>query len=195
MYNDYHNLKEETLFQLVKDSDELAYRELFDRYKELLFRHAQHMTKDSELSEDIVQDIFLMLWTKRTSIEINQSLESYLIKSVRNKILDYFSHQQVIEKYRDDVLSFSEQGICYTDDLVLEKELLEIIEREKCKLSPRTRDVFELNREQGHSYKEISAIFSTSEKTVKKQVHTALRILRTKFGSFFLLLILFFLFF
>lgn len=99
--------------------------------------------------------------------------------------MDYFSHQEVVEKYREDILSFVEQGICYTDDLLLEKELAAMIEREKSKLSPRTREVFELNREQGRSYKEISALLSTSEKTIKKQVHNALRILRTKFGSFF----------
>lgn len=185
MQYDYHNLKEETLFQLVKTNDALAYKELFDRYKELLFRHAYRMTQDSELSQDIVQDVFLVLWNKRAIIEISQSLEPYLIKSIRNKILDYFSHQEVVEKYREDVLSFVEEGVRYTDDLLLEKELAAMIEHEKSKLSPRTRQVFELNREQGHSYKEISALLSTSEKTIKKQVHNALRILRTKFGSFF----------
>ncbi|ULT23630.1 sigma-70 family RNA polymerase sigma factor [Sphingobacterium sp. E70] len=169
MQYDYHNLKEDTLFQLVKANDELAYRELFDRYKELLFRHAYRMTQDSELSKDIVQDIFLVLWNKRASIEISQSLEPYLIKSIRNKIMDYFSHQEVVEKYREDILSFVEQGICYTDDLLLEKELAAMIEREKSKLSPRTREVFELNREQGRSYKEISALLSTSEKTIKNR--------------------------
>jgi len=182
---DYKNLKEDILFHLVKADDGLAYKELFDRYKELLFRHAYRMTQDSELSKDMVQDVFLIIWNKRTAIEVSHSLESYLIKAIRNKILDYFSHQEVVEKYREDTLSFVEEGISYTDDFLLEKELAAIIEDEKSKLSPRTREVFELNREQGHSYKEISELLSTSEKTIKKQVHNALRILRTKFGSFF----------
>lgn len=182
MSTNYNKLTDIRLVQLLKVGDERAYRILFDRYKELLFRHALRMTNDIELSKDIIQEVFLMLWNKRSSLQKESSLESYLYKTTRNKILDYFSHQNIVEKHREHIQQYQNEAFWYTDDYLLEKELATLIAEEKEKLSPKTRIAFELNREQGYSYKEISELLSISEKTVKKQVHNALRILRTKFN-------------
>ncbi|WP_257669896.1 RNA polymerase sigma-70 factor [Parapedobacter tibetensis] len=168
---------------LLNKGDHDAFTEIYDRYAELLYRHAHKVLGDTEACNDVVQDVFLMIWNRRNSLEITDSLSAYLYKTVRNKVLDYISHQQVAERYADTIRDFVNQGAWITEDYIREKELLTIIESEKAKLSPRVRQVYELNRELDLSYKQIGQQLNISEKTVKKQVHNALRIIRLKIGS------------
>ncbi len=183
------------LVSRINAGDHAAFSELFQHYKSILYVHAYRMIADQEVCNDIIQEVFLKIWQNHQSFHITTSLIAYLFQAVKNKTLDYISHQKVINKYEIEIQSFIDTGICYTEDYLLEKELLASLEFNKAQLPPRTREIFELNKEQHLSYKEIGEKLSISEKTAKKQVHNALRFLRSKFYSLFLSLLLFFLFF
>ncbi|MCL8000644.1 sigma-70 region 4 domain-containing protein, partial [Brucella sp. 21LCYQ03] len=88
-------------------------------------------------------------------------------------------HEKVVNRYMSDMLDFQETGHVFTDEHLLEQELLQLIELNKAELPKRTKEIYELNKEQQLSYKEIAQKLSISEHTVKKQVHNALRYLRT----------------
>ncbi|PRD56835.1 RNA polymerase sigma factor [Sphingobacterium gobiense] len=164
----------------INAGDHRAFDELFSRYKEALYRHAYRMIPDTEVCNDIIQDVFLTIWAKHKTWHIKTSAISYLYQAVRNKVLDHISHEKVIDKYLGELADFERNGQCYTEESVLERELLALIEENKSNLPPRTREVFEMNREQQLSYREIGEKLSISETTAKKQVHNALRYLRTK---------------
>lgn len=185
----YQTYPETELISLLNEGDHQAFTEIYSRYVELLYRHAHKVLNDTDACNDVVQDVFLMIWARHKTIRILGSLSAYLYKAVKNRVLDYISHQQVAEKYADSIRNFVNQGLWIADDQLREKELLSIIEAEKTKLPPRTRQLYELNREQDLSYKEIAKQLNISEKTVKKQVHNALRTIRLKIGSLLSLLL------
>ena len=67
-----------------------------------------------------------------------------------------------------------------TDETIREKELKGIIEREIASLPAKMRAVFEMSRNENLSYKEIAEELCISDKTVKKQINNAIKILRKK---------------
>lgn len=180
----YRAYTEADLVLLLAISDHQAFTEIYHRYSRLLYRHAYKILEDTDACNDVVQDVFLVIWNNREVIRITGSLAAYLYRAVKNRVLDHISRQQVRDKYIREIARFAEEGTCTTDERLREKELLAIITAEKEKLPPRTREAYELNREQELSYREIGEQLNVSEKTVKKQVHNALRSIRLKIGSF-----------
>ncbi|MVN20452.1 RNA polymerase sigma factor [Mucilaginibacter arboris] len=179
---------DEILFDLLKQGHIAAYKEIYDRYKSILYIHAYKMLQDEEEAKDVVQEVFIILWNKRTEINLKTFLAAYLYKAVKNRILDLIANKKVRLKYEGSLQSFLLQGECLTDYNVREKELRIIIEREISSLPAKMRTVFELSRKEHLPYKQIAQRLNISDKTVKKQVNNAIKILRLKLGSLFILL-------
>ncbi len=180
----YSKVTDQNLIALLKEGDQVAYTEIFERYKVILYKHAFRLLKDQDEANDVIQDLFLTLWQKRNTLIFKTSLSSYLYTSVQNRIFDLIRHQRVAVKYVDSIRDFIEQGQYITDEQVRAKELTAIIEKEIAALPPKMRKVFELSRQEELSYKEIGQQLNISDKTVKQQVHNAVKILRLKLNSF-----------
>lgn len=187
----YTTLQDQVLFDLMKQEDETAYKEIYERYFDVLYIHAYRRVQNREEAQDIVQEIFTILWDKRESILLTTSLAAYLYTAVRNRILNIISHQQVVASYAQSLQHFIDHGICQTDHLARENQLIAMIEKEIAALPPKMQEIFALSRKAYLSHREIAAELGISEQTVKKQVNNALRILRTRLGLFAFLLMLF----
>ncbi|PTS94787.1 RNA polymerase subunit sigma-70 [Pedobacter sp. HMWF019] len=172
------------LLQLLQNGDRLAYAEIFERYKFILHHHALKKLPYREEVQDIIQEVFTTLWTKRESIQIHTNLSGYLYTSLKHSILDHFSRQKVRAKYVESMKSFSahEQVQLLPDHLIREKQLSAVIEAEINALPEKMRMVFELSRKTHLSHREIAEQLGISEKTVNRQVSNALKILRSRLG-------------
>ncbi|MES2457991.1 MAG: RNA polymerase sigma-70 factor [Bacteroidota bacterium] len=180
----YANDTDEKLAALLKQGDQYAYTEIFERYKVLLYKHAYRLLGDEDEANDIVSDLFLALWQKRENLNPQASLSAYLYGSIRNRVFDLMTHQKVITRYLDSIREFMVQGHYQTDEHIRAKELAAIIEREIAALPPKMRKVFELSRSGELSHKEIGEMLNVTEGTVKQQVHNAVKTLRLKIHSF-----------
>jgi RNA polymerase sigma-70 factor (family 1) len=178
----YRTLQDLVLFNLIKSEDEAAFKEIYERYFDVLYVHAYKRLQDKEEAQDVIQEVFTMLWDKRDYIELTSSLPAYLFTAVRNKIFNNLSHKKHASKYTHSLQHFIDQGTCQTDYLARENQLNALIEKEIAALPPKMQEVFSLSRNGYLTHKEIAAELNLSEQTVKKQVHNALRILRTKLG-------------
>jgi len=176
----YDEQSDRELVTLIREGDEKAFAALYKRYNGVLFLHARRLLEDEDEAKDALQELFTKFWIKRQEIEIRSSLSAYLYAALRNQILATFSHKKVMEKYIDSLQQFLEEGQCMTDDWIREKELREQIEKEVALLPAKMRKVFELSRSINLSYKEIAFELDISDKTVKKQMNNALRILKHK---------------
>jgi RNA polymerase sigma-70 factor (family 1) len=186
----YTTLPDKELITLLKRSDHLAYTEIFKRYHYLMIIFAYKKLKDEDAAKDFVQDLFTSLWLKREFLLETGNLSAYLYVSLRNKLLDHFSHQKVADKYIDALADFlSKHPTTNTDYLVREKQLSDYIQKQIQALPAKMRQVFELSRHHHLSYKEIAKELSLSEKTVNSQMVNALNRLRTKLGLFLWILV------
>ena len=179
----YRTHNDAELFALVKAGDDRAFAEIYDRYWELLFRHARRMVKDDNLAQDIVQDVFISLWDKIGQMDLRLSVSSYLYASVRNKILNLIERDKVRNNYLESMTAFISHGENITDHRVRERMLKEKIEQEVSLLPAKMKQVFEMSRKDNMSHKEIAETLSISDKTVKKQMSNAIKILRLRLGS------------
>ncbi len=178
----YNKYSDEQLTKLLQAGDESAYTELYNRYWALLFKHACRMLRDEDDATDVVQEVFTTLWTKAPSLTYSHSISAFLYAATRNKVLDIIDKRKVRSTYIESLQQFVEKGEYVTDNIILEKELSNRIEKEIENLPKKMRDTFLLSKKNNLSHREIAKITETSEATVKKQIYNAMKILKPKFG-------------
>ncbi|WP_029985685.1 RNA polymerase sigma factor [Pedobacter jeongneungensis] len=185
---DYNLQTDNELFLLLKKGNHRAYAILYERYWAILFRYARKILQNDEEARDVVQDVFVMLWSKAETLEIQISLSAFLYASTRNSILKIFQRGKVKDSYLSSLEKFIDEGNNTTDHLLRNRELAKRIELEVAMLPAKMREVFELSRRSYLSHREIAIRMEISDQTVKKQMANALKILRLKLGTFFFLI-------
>lgn len=176
----YDGFSDEQLVSLLREGKQLAFAELYNRYKAVLLLHAFRMLGDDEDARDIVQEMFAVVWAKRGELVIRGGFDSYMYGALKNRILNFIAHQKVIDKYTSSLEGFVEAGEVAGDELLIEKQLRVLIEQEIAGLPDKMREIFELSRMQGLSHRQIAEKLNISEHTVKSQVQNAAKVLRSK---------------
>ncbi|WP_235005431.1 RNA polymerase sigma factor [Pedobacter nyackensis] len=185
----YSSYSDQDLVALLKRGERLALTEIYNRYQGVLYSHAYRRLPDREEVGDIIQELFVYLWTNRQQLYFTTSLSSYLYASVRNRILNQYRNRKVRDNFAASLQEFIDQGENIIEDQLREKELSLLIEQEIAALPDQMRLVFEMSRKLEMSHNEIAAALNLSPHTVRNQVHNALKILRVKLGAniFFIL--------
>ncbi|AOM79352.1 RNA polymerase sigma factor [Pedobacter steynii] len=178
MKSDKHKSSDLELLLSLKKGNKTAYAEIYERYWSLLLQHAIGMLQDEDIAQDVVQDIFQMLWEKHPVLNIHTSLSSFLYTAVRYRILDQFKRSKIEDRFLSTLLTEMECAVTSTDDAIAEKEFARKMEYGLSKLPPKMRRVFELSRIHEYSYREISEEMNLSDNTVKRQISNALKIMR-----------------
>ena len=186
----YQFYADSELTDLLRSGDHLAFTEIYQRYTNVLQGHAYSKLQNREEAIDVVQELFVTLWTKREAVAFHTTLSGYLYTSVRNRVLNLILHKKVASDYIASLQNFIDHGEALTDHLVREKELTQIIESEISALPEKMRAVFEMSRKDGLSHREIAEKLGLSEKTVKNQVNNSLKVLKGRLGPLFVLLVL-----
>lgn len=187
--SNYRSLTDNELLGLIQSGDKHAFEEIYERFNGLLYIYACKLVSDREDARDIVQEIFVYLWSN-PNIKIKAQLSAYLYTAVRYKVFDWLDKNKSKSNYLLSLENFVEQGNCQTDEYIREREFASIIEKEVSLLPPKMRQIFEMSRQQHLSQKEIAQLLHLSDKTVKKQMSNALKVLRLKLTSFISLAII-----
>lgn len=176
----YRYYSDSELFDLLKSGDREAFTEIYERYWKVMYIHAVKMLGGKDDAEDIVQELFINLWIKGNDIPFNTSLYGYLYVSARNKIINLI-HQRSTRKNTLSFLAFStEKARNTTIDKITEKELRSAVEKGIQNLPEKMQYIFNLSRKQHLSHKEIANQLSISDKTVKKQIGNAIRLIKPR---------------
>ena len=145
----------------------------FEQYWELLFRHAHRKLQSDDLAKDVVQEVFIVMWENIDMLKTQQELLPYLYGVMRNKILSHYKKDSVRLKYAvDQALKHSELEPS-SHQLLLNKELQQIIDDEIEKMPSRMREIYDLQKQQHKTIKEIAEILGISEQTIKNQLQNA----------------------
>ena len=173
------------LLSAFKMGDKSAFKLLYERYWQLMYVSACKVIRDEEEAKDIVQEVFISMLHKGDELNIQGSIANYLYTAVRYKVLDAISKQKVRTDYADSLTDFASIHNYSTDRILLEKEITREIEKEIQNLPVKMKEVFELSRKDNLSHKQIADILKISDKTVKKQISNAIKILKPKFDNYY----------
>jgi RNA polymerase sigma-70 factor, ECF subfamily len=182
------------LYLRLKEGDEQAFKLLFQKYYSAMCHFARHFLNDSEMAEETAQDMFVRIWEKRSTLNIETSVKHYFFRSIRNHCLNQIQHQKIRQQYASKMMESSQQEID-PEQYYMEVDLIERIEKSIGSLPTKRQEIFRLSREQGLKYKEIAEELNISVKTVEAQMGLALKHLRDElkeFGNHFVSLFLIF---
>lgn len=93
------------LFQKISNRDSKALESLYDRYSPVLYTLVKRIVVDKEVAEEILADIFVIIWQKSSIFDINSgNLYSWLINLSRNKALDFIRREKslITDEYNDE---------------------------------------------------------------------------------------------
>lgn len=176
-------MSDDELLEAFQSGDPHAYRQIYDRYWPLLYRHSCNMLRNNEEAKDVVQEVFTTLWLKKE--DIKPPVAAFLYTASRNRILNQLKHLKIEAKYAEQRKAVLENpGIALPDQLVIERDFERLIEAGIQSLPPKMRKIFELSRKEFKTHQEISEELKISSLTVKRQVSNALSILKDKLHVF-----------
>ena len=176
--------------QKLKKGDEKAYSLLMDKYYQSLCSFAKVFTKDSAISEDIVQNVIIKFWSNRKKIDGNIHLKKYLYKSVYNEFIDHYRKNKNLISLEEKHLKALNEVIDNDTDEIL--KMTNKLNEEINKLPKKCRRVLILSKKEGLTHDEIAKFLDISNKTVEGHISRAFIILHDrldeKINSLFIIL-------
>lgn len=169
------------LTQALKSGKSKAYDFLIDLYYTKLCAYAHMLTRNQSLAEDIVQDVFVKLWSNRKHVNIQSSLKAYLYKSVYNEFVNQNKRKgQLIylEKKHLEALSYVIDFEHEDFDI-----LLKLLQDEIELLPKKCKQIFKLNKQEGLTHSEIANFLGISTKTVEGHMTKAFKTLNKRLGK------------
>lgn len=183
---DQFAMSDETLVEMLRAEHTWALKVIFDRHNARLFRLAVGVLKDDEQAKDLVQDVFVDLWNRRHSSNI-QVLSHYLSRAIKFQVLRHLRDGKLQEHHLR--LAQKVQFANETEEMLNFQELETQLQDALAILPPKCREVFFLSRYQCLSHKEISTRLNISTKTVEAQISKALSVIRTRIEGIAVLVI------
>ncbi len=167
---------EKALLQQLKESDEHALTLLYKAHWESLFLSAYNILKDKKACEDIVQETFLQLWLRRKTLDVRESLKTYLSTAVRYQVFHHI--RKAAKRLIVQRTELNMPLAANSDEPLLQKDLYGKVHEAVEELPERCRLIYRLSREEQLSHKEIAHRLNISMKTVENQLTIALRRVR-----------------
>jgi RNA polymerase sigma-70 factor (family 1) len=169
---------DQELVRLLKQDDEGAFTELYNRYWERLLFIAGIKLRDLAIAEELVQDIFFDLWQRRDRLELSGELSHYLAVCMKHKVINAQAKRKRALDYAQFATGRLEQTGENTEHWLRFEELKDQLARLVAGLPERCRITYQLSREYGLSQKEIALHLQVSEKAVEGNLSRALKALR-----------------
>ncbi len=157
---------------------ESEFEQVFKSHFKALHAYACTILQEEAMAEEMVQQVFFKLWEKREQVNIQQSLNAYLYRSVYNDCLNYLKHKKVKKAHQSHTLYTSGTTTDNVSRNVIAKELEEKIADALNQLPEQCRTIFQMSRFEELKYREIADKLNLSVKTVENQMGKALKIMR-----------------
>jgi RNA polymerase sigma-70 factor (family 1) len=163
----------------VANSDRSSFCILFDTYQPLVYSFALKITKSELLAEEAVQEIFIKIWIKRTSLTQVVNFGAYLNRIVRNYALNVLRDKAMEAKVSKNILSDFNELTFDTQNSIHFKETEALLHQAIQRLSPQQKQVYLLCHHQGLKYEEAAREMNLSPLTVQTHMKLALRSIRS----------------
>lgn len=176
---------ESTYLQQLLHNDEDQFMEyIFRTYYAPLCKTVYNITRDSDAAEDIVQDVFMKVWRRKSQLDFSKSIKSYLFRSSVNTALNYLEKNRRNTSMEESEAGSMRMAINTTEDAIGYQEVNHRIQQALETLPPKCRTVFSLSRYDELSYAEIAEQLDISVKAVEKHMGKALKHMRVYLQNF-----------
>jgi RNA polymerase sigma-70 factor (family 1) len=188
MVQELHSADDYELLGLLSQGNKLAFDALYNKYWKQVYNTAYKRLNDTERAQDIAQDVFMQLWSRGTTAQID-NLPAYLSVAARNGV---FKHLEKEAKYTalPKTAENMESQVGHADSHILYNEFFKSFTALIYTLPPQQQLIFNLRFNEGLSSQEIADKLEISPKTVRNQMGRALAALKKSLFVIHLLLYL-----
>lgn len=189
----------EEIINRINRGDVKAFEQLYSSYYVYLCAVAVKYVFHAEAAQEIVNDVFLNVWNNKT--ELIYPVNSYLIRAVKNRCINYITRRRMMEVPLTDVqeqlltiqeeqiaLERDEHPLSYLEDKEFEQLIYDAIQA----LPPRCRSIFEQYLYQNKTYEEIARDNNIATSTVRVQIKLGLTRIKDVLGHIYPLFLLLF---
>lgn len=178
-------LSDRMLVRRIRTGDERALEVVFKAHFAGMAAFVHRYVRSPDVAEELVQEIFLKLWTKREQLADIDTLKTYLYRAARNQALNWLRRQKLERRWQEEQSDMGEPSATTgADDDASEQEVAAAVRSAIDRLPPRCREVFLMSRDGGMTYSEIASALEISVKTVETQMGRALKSLRGALAAF-----------
>ena len=170
----------EKQIELLKAGNPRAFKQIFLCYEKRLYYFVFSITKSEYIAEEILQEVFIKIWTNRESIDINRSFESFIFTITRNLTYNYLRDASRREAIRNELWSNVVAQQQDVESNVIFEEYKDIVEDIIQNLPVQKRSIYQLSRQEGKSNSEIAAILGISPKTVRNHLWNTMSTIRSQ---------------
>lgn len=162
----------------MSEGNEKAFADLFHRYRNKIYTIAFKLTASEENSEEIVQDVFMKVWKKRSSLEGVDNFDPWLFILARNTIYSFLRSKAAREIHapltEEELLGVADDA----DLRIKEKEFQQFLKQAVDRLPPQQKQVYQLSKDAQLSYAEIGSQLDIAPETARKHLQYALKSIR-----------------
>lgn len=169
---------------LIQSGDQKAFEFFYNCFADRLYNFVYSRVRMKEQAEEIVQEIFVSLWNKRSDLNITNSIEAYLFGAAKYKILSFIRSEQVRKKYAEEFTLFASERYDNSVEESNDLQDLELTLNQKIsELPEKCQTAFRMSRLEHEPIPYIAEKMNISTRTVENYISQALKHLRTSLGE------------
>ena len=183
--------QEQTLWKDMISGNKKSFEDLYKQYFQALINYGFRITKNENLIEDAVQELFISIWNNRTNLSEVNEVKFYLFRSLKNRILrqlekDIFDKSEDIDVYLDFLNSISEEQKKIDSEQF--DANLETLQRAIAHLPIRQQEVINLKYYHDFTLDEIAKLMNVNKQSVSNLLFRSYAILRKLLKNFTILI-------
>ena len=173
--------QEQTLWKDMISGNKKSFEDLYKQYFQALINYGFRITKNENLIEDAVQELFISIWNNRTNLSEVNEVKFYLFRSLKNKILrqlekDIFDKSEDVDVYLDYLISISEEQKKIDSEQF--DANLDTLQRAIAHLPIRQQEVINLKYFHDFTLDEIAKLMDVNKQSVSNLLFRSYAILR-----------------
>lgn len=161
----------------IANGNEQMLAELYKLFHKRLQHFSRVIVRNDQLAEELVDDVFVKLWSHRRKIMEIDNLTVYLYIAIKNQSLNALSRKaaSLVTEPFDYIEIEIEEAVGSAEELMITDEMLRNMQKAVDSLPPRCKMIFKLIREDGLKYKDVSQILNISVNTIDAQMAIAVK--------------------
>ncbi len=171
---------EQQKLEALKAGNQVAFSYFYHKYKLPLYSNILRLTKSHDLATELLQEVFVKLWQKRSFTDTEKDFRAYLYTIAQHTVYDFFRTASRQRKLREELIAANRTAPEYNpvDETLSYRESLEALHDGIAQLPPQCRHIFKLCKLEGMSHDEVASSLGISTATVNNHIVKATKILK-----------------
>ncbi|MFZ4261655.1 RNA polymerase sigma factor [Sphingobacterium sp. HJSM2_6] len=182
MHTDGH-VDDEMLLMQIQQGSEKAFTQLYEKYANRIYINLIKLVKDRDVAQELLQDVFLKIWDKKSTITIEKSFPAYLNTIARNLAFNFSKRISLNENYLTSVIQHNPSQYSHVEENIMLNEIQSLYDQAIAELPPKRKSVYLLCKVEGKSYDEAAQILGLSSSTISDHMVKATRFIKNRISK------------